>query len=296
MSQREPSYYAIIPASVRYDAKISANAKLLYGELTALAQKEGYCWATNEYFAQLYAVSKRTISEWVSQLQTAGYIQVDVQAIQSGYERKIYIMEILLKTEQKPIEENFHTPTKNTSTPQEENFVGLTKETSTPSGEKLPHSITVSTTLNTTTTTDGGGGVNVYDKLKEMLVSYHPAFAGISDLQLTDVYKTQQDIGTPEFIEALKIVKRATTIGQPIAYLDGIIAKRRSKARHNPHPEHSRIVNYQCPTCYQWNRIPLDKLESMRGKTFKCGGVDCETIHSVDDVIAKHSKNQTRAA
>lgn len=55
-------YYAIIPAIVRYDNHLNGNAKLLYGELTALANEKGYCWATNQYFANLYNVSIGDIS------------------------------------------------------------------------------------------------------------------------------------------------------------------------------------------------------------------------------------------
>ena len=42
-----PSYYAVIPASVRYDERLKANEKLLYGELTALSQKDGFAFASN---------------------------------------------------------------------------------------------------------------------------------------------------------------------------------------------------------------------------------------------------------
>ena len=32
MDDRKPSYYAVIPADVRYDPRLKPNAKLLYGE------------------------------------------------------------------------------------------------------------------------------------------------------------------------------------------------------------------------------------------------------------------------
>lgn len=64
MNER-PTFYAVIPAHVRY-ANISAHAKLLYGELTALTEKEGFCWASNGYLAKLYDAGSRSVSRWVS--------------------------------------------------------------------------------------------------------------------------------------------------------------------------------------------------------------------------------------
>lgn len=87
----KPSYYAIIPANVRY-SNLKPNTKLLYGEITALASKEGYCFASNRYFADLYDVTKNTISSWISDLHKAGFISV--QLIKEGnqvIERRIGI-------------------------------------------------------------------------------------------------------------------------------------------------------------------------------------------------------------
>lgn len=72
------SYFAIIPANVRYDDELSANAKLLYGEITALCNEKGYCWASNDYFSQLYGKSRITVSRWISELIQKGYIKSEI--------------------------------------------------------------------------------------------------------------------------------------------------------------------------------------------------------------------------
>ena len=86
----QPNFYAIIPASIRYDKSLKANAKLLYGEITALCNQEGYCWADNKYFAELYEVDHKTISRWISQLETGNYLKIEHYP-EKGNLRKIYI-------------------------------------------------------------------------------------------------------------------------------------------------------------------------------------------------------------
>ena len=77
MSEKEePGYYAIIPSKVRY-ANIIPNVKLLYGEITALSNKRGYCFATNSYFAKIYKVHPTTVSNWISILVTNKFIVVE---------------------------------------------------------------------------------------------------------------------------------------------------------------------------------------------------------------------------
>lgn len=78
MIEDRPSYYAIIPATVRYDKRLKANEKLLYGEITALSNKTGNCFASNKYFANLYSVSIETISRWISHLCELKYINTNL--------------------------------------------------------------------------------------------------------------------------------------------------------------------------------------------------------------------------
>jgi hypothetical protein len=86
----QPNYYAIIPAIVRYDKRLKPSAKLLYGEITSLTQRDGYCWADNSYFAELYGVDTSTISRWISQLSSYDYIEVELLKSE-GNKRKITI-------------------------------------------------------------------------------------------------------------------------------------------------------------------------------------------------------------
>lgn len=121
MEEQKKSYYAIIPANVRYDANVTPNAKLLYGEITALCNERGYCWATNKYFADLYNVSKTSISKWIKSLEDNGYIESKIvykegtkeienryiTIIPEGNKQKLDTYSTKVDT---PIEEKLNTP------------------------------------------------------------------------------------------------------------------------------------------------------------------------------------------
>lgn len=92
----QPNFYATIPATVRYSKDISNGAKLLYGEITALCNKKGYCWASNAYFAELYNNSNKTISRWVSELEASGFIIVRIDK-KDGTKRHISLPEARTK-------------------------------------------------------------------------------------------------------------------------------------------------------------------------------------------------------
>lgn len=93
MDAERPGYYAIIPADVRYDDRIPANAKLLYGEISALIGAEGFCYASNSYFMRIYGFSDPTITRLITQLEKAGYIKREMEKDNSGQvvRRKLYL-------------------------------------------------------------------------------------------------------------------------------------------------------------------------------------------------------------
>lgn len=105
--ENEPSFYAVIPANVRYCKDITSSSKLLYGEITSLCHKEGYCWASNSYFAELYGVSIKTVSTWVKELITFGFISSEIVYKEGTNE----IVSRYLRLCAYPTHEKVHTPT-----------------------------------------------------------------------------------------------------------------------------------------------------------------------------------------
>lgn len=91
----KPAYYAVIPSGVRYCEELKYAERLLYGEITALTGKQGYCFATNKYFAGLYHVATETISRWISHLNKLGFIKVEIIKNQKNeiIERRIFIVD-----------------------------------------------------------------------------------------------------------------------------------------------------------------------------------------------------------
>lgn len=71
-----PGYYSIITAEVRYDKTISSSQKVLFAEISSLTNKSGVCWASNNYFAELYEVDPSTVSKWIKGLERRGYIKI----------------------------------------------------------------------------------------------------------------------------------------------------------------------------------------------------------------------------
>lgn len=144
------SYYAIIPANIRYDDELPPNAKLLYGEITALCNEKGYCWASNSYFAELYNVTNKSVSNWLSTLESKGYIEREVT-----------------RDENKTIKHR-------------KIFLGVGKKSSIPYGKKFPYPMEKKVKENNTFNNTFNNTSNIYSssgderQLNDM-VSHHPS-------------------------------------------------------------------------------------------------------------------------
>lgn len=92
-NDRFPSYYSVIPASVRYDRELSYFDVILFSELVAMSTLLGFCYASNSYLEKLYDVSTRTITRSIQNLSKRGhiYIVLDLEA-ENINRRKIYIV------------------------------------------------------------------------------------------------------------------------------------------------------------------------------------------------------------
>ena len=124
-----PNYFSIIPANVRYDKRLKPNEKLLYSEITALCDKNGYCWATNSYFANLYDTHKNTVGVWIKHLKELGYIDIKIIYKKETKEIDKRIISIIVNTK------DFNTT--GTSDPINENIDRYQQKDCDPINEKI---------------------------------------------------------------------------------------------------------------------------------------------------------------
>ena len=84
-----PGFFAILPATVRYDRRLKPAEKIFYAEITSLAERTGYCYASNAYFCPLYDTTERTVQRWVKHLQELGYVAVSYARDGAANQRRI---------------------------------------------------------------------------------------------------------------------------------------------------------------------------------------------------------------
>ena len=97
MNEENPiGYYAVIPSPVLFNKNLKPNEKLLYAVITVLANKDGYCFASNNYLADLFNSKPHTISNWISHLSKLNFVHVELIRSDNNeiIQRRIYINDI----------------------------------------------------------------------------------------------------------------------------------------------------------------------------------------------------------
>lgn len=84
------SYWAVLPANIRYHRELTQTEKLLYAEVSALAQSDGFCWATDAYLAETLGCSVATVTRSLRKLRKLGFIRCEKTTNAKGTERHIY--------------------------------------------------------------------------------------------------------------------------------------------------------------------------------------------------------------
>lgn len=81
-------YYINIPQKIA-EANISLGARMLYGQISRLSNKEGYCYASNQYLSELLHCSGRSVQRFIEELREKNFIKVELC---KSYIRHIYII------------------------------------------------------------------------------------------------------------------------------------------------------------------------------------------------------------
>lgn len=92
--QNSPNRFVKIPYAVIYNTELNDAQKILLSQVIALANTRNYCYANNHHLARLLNKSKVTISRSISELQSKGYITIQIK----NGSRRIFINRKKLKS------------------------------------------------------------------------------------------------------------------------------------------------------------------------------------------------------
>lgn len=96
MSENLSGGYAICFNSWLFDDRIRAQLPLLL-LISSLSAKEGYCYASNQYFAEKFKTSSVNISRWITELKKYGYIETEDEKFGAVVtNRKIRIVDLAI--------------------------------------------------------------------------------------------------------------------------------------------------------------------------------------------------------
>lgn len=79
-----------IPRDLRGNKEIAADQKLILAYIVSISHRDGFASASNKHFSEIFGVSKRTMTNYISKLESAGFIKIETYTNELYYtERKI---------------------------------------------------------------------------------------------------------------------------------------------------------------------------------------------------------------
>ena len=106
---KEEFINVFILKSVLRDNRLTFLERLLLIHIISLSKKNGYCWATNRYFCDIYNVTQVTISKSISNLATFNYIKTEYDNKGTNNSKRIIKLSEVLNFKIKSIKENYNT-------------------------------------------------------------------------------------------------------------------------------------------------------------------------------------------
>ena len=105
MKESKQAYYMVIPSTV-WNTDLNQKAVLLYGHISVLANKKGYCHANNKYFEKVLNISTATVGRLLNELKAKDLISSRViykEKSKEVLERRIYMNTGIIMDDNSPV-------------------------------------------------------------------------------------------------------------------------------------------------------------------------------------------------
>lgn len=90
MDSPQQNYFLIIPCRVMDDPQIDDATAILFGRIMSLSNNKQYCFASDEYLANLTKCKLRTLQYRLKKLKDRGHIKIETKKKGMLWDRRIY--------------------------------------------------------------------------------------------------------------------------------------------------------------------------------------------------------------
>jgi hypothetical protein len=97
------SFWTVIPTVIFEDERVPLRAKKLYGLISSLTQKEGFCWASNNFLSERSKIPLGTVRRYLKLLKKLKYVDYEINK-EEGNQRKIWITTLCGKFGENPVQ------------------------------------------------------------------------------------------------------------------------------------------------------------------------------------------------